>query len=112
MYLEKLCKRLGCGYLGTVIRGGVEGIQVMPPSMTKKLFAEFHALGAYFGKNTAFDPEVKARLANPFRFGIVMRFVLRLMGALGLMNFFWNMQLKQNKAFDKRFDKPFEKQGV
>ena len=36
-YLKKLTQRLKGEYLGTVIKGGVEGIQIMPPWMTKKL---------------------------------------------------------------------------
>ncbi|MEI6347468.1 MAG: NAD(P)H-dependent oxidoreductase [Bacteroidota bacterium] len=53
-YLEKLTKRLQCEYLGTVIKGSVEGIQVMPPFMTRKLFNQFKKLGEYFQKTQHF----------------------------------------------------------
>ncbi|MDX2413926.1 MAG: NAD(P)H-dependent oxidoreductase, partial [Bacteroidales bacterium] len=32
-YVDKLTKRLKFEYLGTIIKGGVEGIQMMPPFM-------------------------------------------------------------------------------
>ena len=37
-YLEKLSITMGWNYLGTIIKGGIEGIQIMPPSMTKNSF--------------------------------------------------------------------------
>jgi len=109
MYLEKLCKRLGAEYIGTVIKGGVEGIQIMPPSMTKKLFGMFAALGAYFAVAGEFDPYIMAKLAKPFRMGLFSRFFIRLMSKIGVINFFWDSQLKKNNAFGRRFDAPFVK---
>ena len=40
----------------------VEGIQSMPPWMTKKLFIKFQELGEYFAKNNIFSPEIKEDL--------------------------------------------------
>jgi len=107
MFLEKLCKRLGAEYNGTVIKGGVEGIQVMPPSMTKKLFDQFYRLGAHFAAGSGFDPSIRDELAKLFRMGLFARFMIRLLSGLGLMNFYWDSQLKKNKAFGRRFDAPF-----
>lgn len=107
MYLEKLCKRLGAVYIGTVIKGGVEGIQVMPPSMTKKLFDSFYRLGAYFAAAGEFDPTIMEELIKPFRLGWFGRFIIRLMSLIGLTNFYWNSQLKKNKAYSRRYDRPF-----
>ncbi|HEX3048357.1 MAG TPA: NAD(P)H-dependent oxidoreductase, partial [Bacillota bacterium] len=49
-YLKKLARRLGCECGGVIIKGGVEGIQAMPPQMTRKLFGQFSTLGEIFGK--------------------------------------------------------------
>lgn len=111
-YLEKLSKRLGCNYIGTVIKGGVEGIQIMPPSMTKKLFNNFVELGKYFAKANAFNPEIVANLRNPYRMNAMRRGVMRLMIATGLVNFYWNMKLKEHKAYDKRFARPYAYQDL
>lgn len=107
MYLEKLCKRLGAEYIGTVIKGGVEGIQIMPPSMTKKLFDHFYRLGAHFASAGEFDPNIKDKLAKPFRMGWFSRIFIRLLSGIGVMNFFWDSQLNKNNAFGRRNDAPF-----
>jgi NAD(P)H-dependent FMN reductase len=107
-YLEKLTKRLQCEYLGTVIKGGVEGIQIMPPFMTKKLFIQFNKLGEYFAKNTAFSPQIKEALRKPYKMSLVRRTLFTVMAKAGLTNFYWNSNLKKNGAYEKRFDKPYE----
>lgn len=106
-WLGKYCRRMGYTYLGTVIKGGVEGIQIMPPAMTKMLFADFTALGRHFGNTGQFDPVLKEKLAKPFRLSAFALWRMRLMPAF-LRNFYWNMNLRKNKAFDHRFDQPFK----
>ncbi len=106
-WLEKYCRRMGFSYLGTVIKGGVEGIQIMPAGMTKKLFADFTALGRHFGNTGQFDPVLTEKLAKPFRLSAFALWRMRMMPAF-LKNFYWNMNLRKNKAFDLRFDQPFK----
>lgn len=110
-YLEKLTKRLKCEYLGTIIKGGVEGIQMMPPFMTKKLFGRFEDLGEYFAKNMEFSADIQATLRKPLKMSPVSRFVFGLLSKTGLTNFYWNSNLKNNNAFSNRFDKPFEEEN-
>ena len=106
-YLVKLSKRLNCEYLGTVIKGGVEGIQIMPESWTKKLFQSFFELGEHFGKTKEFHPDIIAKLAKNEKLSSSRLFVFNLMQKLGLANFYWNKKLKDNKAFERRFDRPY-----
>ncbi len=110
-YLEKLTKRLKCEYLGTIIKGGIEGIQIMPRFMTKKLFGRFKELGEYFAKNEAFSTEIQEKLRKPFKMSPVRRFLFGVFTKTGLTNFYWNSNLKKNGAFSKRFDKPFEEEN-
>lgn len=107
-YLEKLAERLKCKYLGTVVKGGVEGIQIQPPRMTRVLFDSFYRLGLHFGKTGAFDEEIIRSLAKRENLSPALRFIFRLLGFTGLTNFYWNKQLKENKAYARRFDRPFE----
>ncbi len=107
-YLEKLTKRLQCEYLGTVIKGGVEGIQIMPPFMIQKLFNQFNKLGEYFAKNTVFSSQIKEALRKPYKMSLLRRSVFKMMAKTGLTNFYWNSNLKKNGAYQNRFDKPFE----
>jgi len=107
-YLEKLAKRLQCEYLGTVIKGGVEGIQIMPPFMMRKLFLQFNKLGEYFARNSAFSPQIMDKLRKPYKMSPRKIAIFKLLIKLGLTNFYWNNNLKKNGAFEKRFDKPYE----
>ena len=106
-YLEKLTKRLGHLYLGTVIKGGVEGIKIMPPGMTKKLFNQFEKLGSYFAEFHKFDPQITKQLSKPYKFSALRIQFFKLISKTGLTNFYCDMHLKKNNAFEQRYDKPF-----
>ncbi len=106
-YLEKLTKRLKCEYLGTIIKGGVEGIQIMPAWTTKKLFGKFQNLGEHFAKNMIFSPEIQEELRKPFKMSLMRRVLFSVIRKMGLTNFYWNSNLKKNGVFKNRFDKPF-----
>jgi NAD(P)H-dependent FMN reductase len=107
-YLERLAiKRLKADYLGTIIKGGVEGIQIMPPRMTAKLFKSFRDLGEHFAKSGQFSESIKEKLRKPFSLSSGRLFLFRLMRFTGLSNYYWNSRLKKYGAYDKRFDSPF-----
>ncbi len=106
-YLEKLAARLGCRYAGTIVRGGGEGIQEMPPIMTKGVFKSFHELGSTFGKTGIFDKNVMHRLAKGERYSPLAKLLLTVLTALGLTDSGWNFKLKKNGAYEKRYDRPY-----
>jgi hypothetical protein len=108
-YLEKLTARLGGNYLGTMVKGGVEGIQSKPPYMTKKLFKTFYRLGNHFGQTGTFHRELIQSLAKPEHLSGFTAFFYRLLSFTGLINFYWNSELKKNNAYDQRFNKPYLK---
>jgi len=107
-YLKKLTHRLGCNYLGTVVKGGVEGIQVMPRYMTQKLFDSFRSLGEGFATTGEFSPMIMKKLKGPLRMSKLKYFGFSLLSKTSLLNFYWDDQLKKNGAFDNRFDKPLD----
>lgn len=107
-YLQKLVKRLNCEYLGTVIKGGVEGIQIMPPFLTKKLYLSFELLGEHFAGNHEFHPKIMAKFSRPYKLSPIRIMFFKIFQNFGLVNFYWNQNLKKNNAFNKRFDKPYE----
>lgn len=106
-YLEKFSKRMNFNYMGTVIKGGVEGVQIMPPNMTKKLFLRFKELGVEFAKNGTFNEEIKEKLRNPYKLSKTRVRIFKVLSKIGITNFYWNSNLKKNNAFEKRFDKPY-----
>ena len=107
-YLKKLTARLGCQYLGTVIKGGVEGIQIMPNWMRKKTLKYFYTLGKNLAETGTFDRKITEKMLKPERFSKTRIAGFKVMNALGFTNWYWNQQLKKNGAFEKRFDTPYE----
>jgi len=109
-YLGKLASRLGCRYIGTIIKGGCEGVWRRPAKRTKKLFQAFYQLGQIYGETARLDEQLIHKLAQPERFPKLMIPLLKLLLIkIGLVNSYWNSMLKKNNVFEKRFAKPYAK---
>ena len=106
-YLKKLAQRLNCCYLGTVIKGGVEGIRSMPPSMNKKVFERFYQLGVHFAENGEFSAEIMEKMKNPVKFNNMGLIIFRFLKFAGLVDYYWKTNLKKNGAYHKRNNKPY-----
>lgn len=106
-YLKKLTQRLHSRYIGTIIKGGVEGIQIKPAWMVRKMLQRMSELGKYFSENKQLNPEIIQQLARPEHLGTGTKIVMKLLKPTGITNMYWNMQLKKNKAYDQRFARPF-----
>ena len=106
-YLGKLTRRLGCEHAGTVVRGGVEGIQIMPPLMTRKLYHLTVEVGQALGREGRIPAELASRYAGKERMNAFGRTVFSVMSALGVAHFYWNGMLKENNAYGRRFDRPY-----
>jgi len=106
-YMVKLAKRLGCPLYGTAVRGGIEGIQSMPPYMTKKVFNLFYKLGKDFGVTGRFDPDIVKTVAGRERFSNAAKITVKIMSALKLSDIYWNSLLKKNNAYDRRYARPY-----
>jgi hypothetical protein len=107
-YLVRLPARLGAQSLGVAIRGGCEGIQIMPERMTRKLYAVFEELGRGVGRTGHFDPATVSGLADPESLGLRGRVFHRIMKIVGIGDWYWNHQLKKNDAYDDRFARPYD----
>jgi hypothetical protein len=105
-YLKKLTRRLGCGYLGTMVRGGVEGIRVMPAMMTRKLYGLMENLGAALADTGKLDPQLLRKLATPETLTPARRWMYEKL-LYRMTNAYWNNMLKKNNALHRREDRPF-----
>ena len=106
-YLARLCQRLGFVHLGTLRKGGVEGIRMMPPKSVAKLAARFVEAGKELGARGSFSPELIRAMAAPRTFGWFARAVIRMLGPTGLLNYYWNQMLKRHGAYPRRFEAPY-----
>lgn len=107
-YFARLPARWGAEYLGTVVRGNVEGIQVQPEVMTRKLFESMKNLGFELGRSALLPSELVRSIGEREHLSASYRFVFRVMKVIGLADWYWNKQLKDNGAFDQRFARPLE----
>jgi NAD(P)H-dependent FMN reductase len=106
-YLAKLTKRLKYNYLGTIIKGGVEGIAVQPPFMTKELFKTFHKLGEHFAKANEFHQELVQKMRTPLKMSSVGKIFFRAMLLTGLPNYYWRSNLKKHGAYNQKDSRPY-----
>jgi len=107
LYLQKLCKRLGCKYTGTARRGGVEGIRYGSAKAGRKLFKMFYELGRAYSRTGEFDEAICKKLASPAVFPGWVVVILRVVNRIGLLDIMWNRELKKNNAFERRFHAPY-----
>ena len=108
-YLERLAERLGCPYLGTVVKGNGEGTRIMPPKMTENLFTNLQAIGAGLAAEGRFDPAILAKIAHPEAFPAILGPVFKLFVRLPIAHSYFDNMLKQNGAYERRFARPFAK---
>ncbi len=110
-YLERLAERLGCPYLGTIVKGNGEGIRLMPPDATRALFAELQALGAGLRREGNLDPQRLARLAAPERFPALLGPFFQLFLQIPPAHAYFDDMLKKNGIYAQRFSAPFSGEG-
>ena len=108
-YLKKLSQRLGIHYLGTIVKGGSEGLRVTPEKYNKKLFLRLQQLGSHFSRTNTFDEKLIRKISGKEKFPRFLTPLLKLLNKSGLFNIYWNRQLKKNKALDKRYEAPYKK---
>ena len=105
-YFEQLALRLRRTYLGTAIKGGVEGLQMRPAKAQDKMIAPMVKAIVNLVYEGSFNPVDIRQLAIPLRFGKGVAWIVKLFAKMGALNSYWNKHLKENNAFEKRFDCP------
>ncbi|MGD0859466.1 MAG: NAD(P)H-dependent oxidoreductase [Terracidiphilus sp.] len=106
-YLEKLARRLGSKYAGTIVRGGGESLQMMPDEANKKLWAQLRTLGEQLARDGRFgEAELKA-VAGVERFSALTAAVAGRVFKLPIAQFYWTGKLKKNGVWERRFAAPY-----
>ncbi len=105
--LKNFNRRMGYTDLGIVVAGGLAGVRYMPEKMNRKLYERLEKTGLLYEQNQIFDEEMIRQFGQLNRYSEKQLKRIRFSNKLGLTNIFWNSMLKKNKAYQKRFDKPF-----
>ncbi len=107
-YNKKLSDRLGCNYVGCVIRGNCNRLEEQPGFVTKPLFKHFENIGKSLGQNGIPDPILLKKLAKPERLGPVTRIIGQMLNLTPLPNLFWDRELKKNNVYKERDRRPYQ----
>lgn len=107
-YLEKLARRLGAPYLGTIVRGGVEGIRSQPAWVNRRLLRRLEALGRSLARDGKLDARAVARLAGRERHGTGPLARVHLAIARAVAERWWASALSRNGALARRDDTPYD----
>jgi NAD(P)H-dependent FMN reductase len=111
-YFERLFRRLGMVHLGSIVKGGAEGLQMMPDQAAGKLKACFVRAGSELVSSGRISEDLIGSMAKPRLFGPIQLLFIRLGSLTGLANFYWDIMLRKHKAYDKRFDAPFGRRAT
>lgn len=106
-YFEQLALRLDRTYLGTAIKGGVEGMQMRTAEAREKMIEPMVRAIDTLVSEGRYNPKELQKLAVPVRFGLIVIGLFKLFARLGLVNSLWDKQLKENSAFERSFDRPY-----
>jgi hypothetical protein len=107
-YFECLTQQLQRDYLGTTIKGGVEGIQLQPEKKQAMILASFVELIGSVFESGYMSASILDKLAGYDYMSKGMLFIFKLLAPTGLINTYWDRQLKDNNAFPQRFDTPYD----
>jgi hypothetical protein len=110
-YLQKLAARLGAPYLGTIVKGGGEGLRMMPEKANRKLFESLQELGTRFAMSGRLDPALLSAVAGIERYPATLAPLFKLFVRTPIASWYWDSQLKQNGVYEQRFAKPYQDQG-
>jgi hypothetical protein len=108
-YLEKLARRMGCEYAGTIVRGGGEALQMMPEEANRKLWIDLRKLGSLLAAAGRFDPALLAKVARTERYSPAKAALMKAALRFPIAQFYWNGQLRRNGAWERRFAAPYAK---
>ena len=106
-YLERLAERLKQPCLGTIVKGGSEGIRHQTEEENRSVFERLRTLGADLAEGRPMTTDALNALAAPERFPGWMVPVGHVMLRLRKAHASWDEQLKENNAYDRRFARPY-----
>lgn len=106
-YLISLADRLRSPYLGTLIRGGCEGVRLMPEKYNRRMFDILNAVGTQLSNQGGFEKTSIDKFSSIEQFPKVLIPLISLLEKTFLMQGYWNNQLKENMVFADRFAKPY-----
>lgn len=107
-WLSRFPVQINCLYGGTLIKGGMESLQVKPDQANQKLYAELSGMGVTYSLEGMMNSSTVNVLASRIHLSTSEKLILPLLMKSPLGHLYWDMQLKRNGAYERRFDRPYE----
>jgi multimeric flavodoxin WrbA len=107
-YLQKLAGRLGAPYLGTIVKGGGEGVRMMPEKNNARLFEALQGLGRDLAQTGKLTPELLTQIAGVERYSPLLAPVFKAFVRMPISRWYWDSQLKENGVYEQRFATPYK----
>lgn len=111
-YLNRYSTIMGFTNHGIVVIPGSEGFRLMPPKMLHKKKNAMATLASNYKSDTPYEIKSLKTLRGKEKMSKQIAFALRILSKIGITNMYWNMELKKNNAFKKRYDAPYAKSPV
>ncbi len=110
-WLEKLARRLGAPYLGSILKSGAEGMRDRPAFMERRTLLRLEALGRTLASEGRLDRRVVAALAVRERLGAGVLGPFRAALGCRIGAWWWDRQLEANGALALRDARPYAPQA-
>lgn len=104
--LSTICKHNKWLFAGCGIKGGMEGLRLMPPKANKKIYQSFNNLGLYYSKNGYLEEKILDELIKPINSSKLMKSAFKFLPSK-LIQFYWNSEMKKNGVIERSFSKPY-----
>ncbi len=105
--LSTICKHNNWQFSGCGIKGGMEGLRLMPPKANQKIYSAFNELGSYYAKNGCLSETILETLIKPVKLSKTIKIMFKLLSNK-LLQLYWDSQLKKNNAIDESFAQPYK----
>lgn len=108
-YFEKLARRLGSPYAGTIVRGSGWSLPLMPENENRALVTHLRALGNQLARNRRFSEAELRVVAGTERFSPTAAAWLSLAfsSPAAIPNSHWDRALEKNNVWDRRYAAPY-----
>ncbi|WP_088228345.1 hypothetical protein [Desulfosporosinus sp. FKB] len=107
-YLEKVTSLLNGEYLGTIIKGGCDGLaKELNSSRTKKVLNGIFDIGKVFGETGKFSRDLLDQYSKPETQTMLSRIMMKSFVKLA-NKYYWGAELKNNGVFEESYAQPYK----
>lgn len=105
-YLVRLTERLGAEYAGTLVKGASEGLR--NKKKQDRSLEIIRRVGKNFAETGEFESKYLKKLAPREKLPSSVVFLFMILEKLGILDRIWDKPLRENGAYERRFDRPCE----